>query len=208
MISFIKVLEALRNGETIALLKSDFEQIFGDGFNSLRLSEWWEVFSDEETTIRNGIDLGSFGIFYKIIGVKKRGNTSRWNPSNDYRLSIVEIELFIKIVEVFECVVVTPEVKKLIFIGYGDSSTSTVLTSIAIYDEDLSPIVKDRVWLRLSRQDTSSIEVTCWRQVLWWSQVAVWSTVAALQSIGQCKTPTESSSLEKYEIFVAIDPRA
>jgi hypothetical protein len=58
---------------------------------------------------------------------------------------MVEIELFVKEVEVFERVIVAPEVEKLILIGNGISLTSTVLTSITIEDEDLGPVVKNRV---------------------------------------------------------------
>lgn len=207
MIKFIVFLETLGKGEASAFLKRQLEQILGHYLYSLNMQEWRLKLSDEKPTIRQRINLRLFRIIHQIIRIKIGRNASSRNTSDDYRISIVKIELPIKIVESFHYVIIAPKIKLFVFVRNGIASRPRVLASITVNNIDLSPIPKHRVFCLLCWQQSLRVKSASRRGFLSRAQIAIRSLVATLQSLCHGEALTETSAVEVYHIFIFVCPR-
>ena len=148
MIDFREICEALGDGETphSAIIKDELYELKQtlslDGFH---LGKGRIELRNEQSTIRQGVDLGLLRILIEIVRIEIGGNPPRRYTSNDYCLSIIEIELLVKVPKLLHDVIVAPEIELLILVGDGSGTRAGVLTTVTVHHIDLGPIIENGV---------------------------------------------------------------
>lgn len=147
-----EIFQTLRNGKNPfrTIIEDELEQALS--LDGLHLREGRVELRNEQPAIRQGIHFCLLGVLIQVIGVEVCRYTSRGDASDDYGLSIVEIELLVEVPELLHDVIVSPEVELLILVGDGRGTRSGVLAAIAVDHVDLGPVVEDRVLQLLGRE--------------------------------------------------------
>lgn len=133
--------------------------------------------------------------------MQKDSNTSRWSSRNYYRISIVKIILAVQISKILHCVVIPPKVQQLVFVWNGLVFCSAENTTIAIRNDYLCPIIKDRIFKLLSRPHALMVEVGSGGQDFTRAQTPKSSIIALVQCFDEGETVAHAATIEiKHEL--------